>query len=215
MGYKYYLFDLDGTLTDPAQGITNSIMYAVRKMGDVPPERSRLYKYIGPPLRNSFEDMGYIGESADRALAYYREYYEVKGMFENSVYPGMEDTLMRLKAAGGTLCVATSKPEKYAKIIIEEFGLGKYFHLVAGSTFDETRLTKDQVIKYALTELGISNLSSVIMIGDRKFDILGGHACGVKAAGVLYGYGSRRELEEAGADAVIETVEDIACLAQE
>lgn len=210
MRYEYILFDLDGTLTDPGPGITNSVMYALAKYDIKVADRRELYKFIGPPLRESFEKyFGLSEEGSKKAVEYYREYYRDKGIFENSVYEGIGDLLKGLKGKGAALLLATSKPEVFAKRILEHFGLAGYFTCIAGSNLDGTRVEKDEVIKYALESCNIAVLSSAIMVGDREHDIIGAKKAGISSLGVLFGYGSRRELEEAGADYIALSVSDI------
>ncbi len=208
--YDVILFDLDGTLTDPCEGITNSVAYALDKFDIHITDKKELYKFIGPPLMDSF--MGFYGfskEKAGQAKAFYREYFTEKGMLENAVYDGIEELLKSLVSAGKRLGVATSKPEPFALKILEHFGLAHYFEYIAGATLDETRSKKSDVIEYALEQLKIADRSKVLMVGDRNFDILGARACSLDSMGVLFGYGSREELAGAGADYIAETVEDI------
>jgi phosphoglycolate phosphatase len=208
--YEYILFDLDGTLTDPAIGITNSVMYALNKYGIEVSNRSELYKFIGAPFGDSFERYyGFSKEGAKIAVQYYREYYKDKGIFENLVYDGFEELLSILKVNGKTLIVATSKPEVFAKQIVEHFDIAKYFDCIAGSNLDGSRVKKDEVISYALERCNITDKSKVIMIGDREHDIIGAKKVGVRSMGVLFGYGGKAELENAGADFLVETVSDI------
>ena len=208
--YHYILFDLDGTLTDPAEGITNSVMYALKQYGIEENDRTKLYSFIGPPLVDSFmEKYGFSEEKAREATAYFREYFREKGIFENVPYEGMTECLAALKQRGRTLILATSKPEVFAKMILERFGFAPYFDYVFGASMDETRTRKDEVIAYALSGAGIEDPSDCIMVGDRKHDVLGALANGMDAVGVLFGYGSREELTEAGARYIAETVEDI------
>jgi phosphoglycolate phosphatase len=210
MGYEYILFDLDGTLTDPLIGITNSVMYALKKYGIEVIHRNELYKFIGPPLRNSFEKYyGFSKDEAKKAVEYYREYYRDKGIFENFVYDGFEDLLKTLKDNSQTLIVATSKPEIFAKQILEHFDIAKYFTYIAGSNLDGTRVEKDEIIKYALESCNIIDLAKAIMVGDREHDIIGAKKVGIDSIGVLFGYGNREELEKAGADFIVDTIEDI------
>lgn len=208
--YKYILFDLDGTLTDPGEGITNSAAYALEKKGITVGDRSILYSFIGPPLSESFAK--YYGFSYSEALEcveLYREYFADRGIFENMVYDGVPQMLEALKKQGKILILATSKPEIFAKRILDRFDLAKYFDFVAGATMDESRNKKGDVIRYAL-ELGqVENTSEAIMIGDRKHDILGAKENGLASVGVLYGYGDRAEHEAAGADHIAQAVEDI------
>jgi len=211
MGYEYVLFDLDGTLTDPAIGITNSVMHALKKYDIEVTDRRELYKFIGPPLTESFEVYyGFSNEEAKRAVEYYREYFQDKGIFENLVYDGIEDLLKILKEEGRKLIAATSKPGVFAEKILDHFQLSQYFTGIVGSNLDGTRVKKYEVIKYALDNYNITDLSKAIMIGDREHDVLGAKEAGLKCIGVLFGYGSRDELEKAGADYIAETVGDIA-----
>jgi phosphoglycolate phosphatase len=210
MRYKYILFDLDGTLTDSGIGITNSVMYALKKYGIEVSHRSELYRFIGPPLWDSFENYyGFSKEEAKTAVEYYREYYRDKGIFENLIYDGFEDLLKTLKDNNKILIVATSKSEVFAKQILEHFDIAKYFTYIAGSNLDGTRVKKDEVIKYALESCNIMDLSKAIMIGDREHDIIGAKEVGINSMGVLFGYGDRNELEKAGADFIVDTVSDI------
>ena len=210
MSLEYILFDLDGTLTDPAIGITNAVMHALKKYGIAVSDRKELYKFIGPPLWDSFEKYcGFSKEEANTAVEYYREYYRDKGMFENQVYDGCEGLLKELKDNGKILIVATSKPEVFAEQILEHFGIAKYFTFIAGSTLDGSRVKKGDVIRYALESCKIIDGSQAIMIGDREHDIIGAKEMGLSSIGVLFGYGSRAELEEAGADFIVSTIEDI------
>ena len=208
--YHTILFDLDGTLTDPAEGITNSVMYALKQYGIEENDRTKLYSFIGPPLVDSFmEKYGFSEEKAREATVYFREYFREKGIFENVPYEGMTECLAALKQCGRTLILATSKPEVFAKMILERFGFAPYFDYVFGASMDETRTRKDEVIAYALSGAGIEDPSDCVMVGDRKHDVLGAKANGMDAVGVLFGYGSREELTEAGARYIAETVEDI------
>ena len=208
--YKYILFDLDGTLTDPGLGITNAVMYALKKFNIEVPERSQLYKFIGPPLLESFEKFyGMSSEESQLALQYYREYFKPYGLYENTVYDGIKELLAELKAQGKKLVLATSKPEPFAIEILRHFKLDKYFDFIAGATMDEKRVRKADVIAYALENCGITDLSSAIMIGDREHDVLGAKEVGLESIGVLYGYGDMSELEIAGATYIAEKPKDI------
>ncbi|MBO5177433.1 MAG: HAD family hydrolase [Lachnospiraceae bacterium] len=208
---KYILLDLDGTITNPAEGITKCFEYALNHFGIKVESRAELEQFIGPPLRKSFMDgFGFDEEKAELAVAKYRERFIPTGMFENVVYAGMEHALKTLKDAGKVLIVATSKPEHMAKKILAHFGLDVYFDDICGSNDDASRNEKDEVIRYALEKQGITALSDVLMVGDRKFDVIGAAKCGLKCMGVLYGFGDREELETAGAAYIAETVEDMA-----
>lgn len=208
--YKYILFDLDGTLTDPGLGITNSVMYALRKFNIEVEDRASLYKFIGPPLLDSFEQFyGLSKEDSELALKYYREYFRPHGLYENEVYDGIEELLIALKQQGKSLILATSKPEEFAIEILKHFKLDKYFDFIAGATMDEKRVKKADVIAYALDSCEISDLSTAIMVGDREHDVLGAKQVGLDCIGVLYGYGDYEELKKAGATHIVENTKDI------
>ena len=208
--YKYILFDLDGTLTNSELGITTCVQHALSKFGIEVEDRTQLRPFIGPPLRESFQVYyGLSEEDSERAIAYYRERFSVKGLYENEVYPGVEKTLQALKESGKKLIIATSKPEKFTLIILEHFDLLKYFDYVVGATMDGSRGEKADIIRYVLDNYEIGDKNQAIMIGDRKYDILGAKENGLKSIGVLYGFGDREELEEAGADYIVEKAEDI------
>ena len=205
--YKTAFFDLDGTLTESGIGITRSVAFALRKFGIEETDQAKLDRFVGPPLIDSF--MRFYGlsyEDAVQAVVYYREYYAVTGIFENRVYDGVVEMLQQLKDHGVRCILATSKPDGYANQILEHFALAEYFDFVAGATMDERRTKKEDVIAYALSQTCAEN---VVMIGDREHDILGGKKNGLDTIGVLYGYGSRDELEVAGADFIAETAPDI------
>ncbi len=209
--YQYILFDLDGTLTNSELGITKSVQHALKKFGIEVEDRTVLRPFIGPPLGESFQIYyGLSKEESEKAIEYYRERFSVKGLYENEVYPGVKKMLQDLKESEKKLIVATSKPEKFTMIILEHFDLLKYFDFVAGATLDGSRGEKADVIRYALEMSGINDKSEVIMVGDRKFDILGAKENGLVSMGVLYGFGDREELMEAGADYIVDTAEDIA-----
>lgn len=172
--FDYLFFDLDGTLTDPAQGITNSFIHALKYFGIEIPSYETLCTFIGPPLPETFKtQFGFDEQKVAEGVKKYREYFATKGLLENSVYPGIPELLAGLKAAGKKLVVATSKPEEYSVRIIEHFGLAQYFENVCGSLMDESRSKKDEVIAYAIERNHISDKSKILMIGDRKHDILG------------------------------------------
>ena len=205
--FDYLFFDLDGTLTDPAPGITNSFKYSLKFFGREIPSYETLCTFIGPPLQDTFKNLlNFEDDKIPDAIKKYREYFAEKGLFENSVYPGIPELLSTLKQNGKKLVVATSKPEDFSIRIIEHFDLTKYFENVCGSLHDTTRITKDEVIKFAIERNNISDKSKILMIGDRKHDILGAKKNSIKSCGVLFGYGSREELETAGADYIAEDV---------
>lgn len=203
------LFDLDGTLTDPFEGITNSIVYALKKFGIEVADKRTLIDFIGPPLLESFSSRyGFAEDMAQKAVEYYREYFSQKGIFENRVYSGVEDMLKALKFRGVRILLATSKPQPFAERILAHFKLSEYFDFVAGASFGKERSQKADVIAYAI-ESGKVNVESAVMVGDRKHDVLGAKANGLKSIGVLYGYGSRDELLKSGADFLANEPADI------
>ncbi|MEE0420296.1 MAG: HAD family hydrolase [Lachnospiraceae bacterium] len=207
---KYLLFDLDGTLTDPMKGITNSVAYALEYYGIHVEDRTSLCSFIGPPLKDSFmEYYGFEEKKAQEAVWKYREYFSEKGIFENEVYQGIPQLLEQLTGNGRTLIVATSKPTVYARQILEHFELDRFFTDVQGSNLDGTRVNKDEVIAHALRENRVSDREEAVMIGDRKHDILGGKKCGLDTIGVLFGYGSLREMQDCKADRIAKSVEEL------
>lgn len=200
MRWDTVLFDLDGTVTDPKVGITQAAATALRELGygDIDPDS--LTAFIGPPLHESFPALyGLNGEATDRAIRIFRAYYTDRGWAENIPYPGMADFLAELRQAGLRLAIATSKPEDTARRILAHFDLAEHFELICGSCAgDKASAGKASVVRDALHRLG--DTGRAIMVGDRSYDIVGAHTVGFPAAGVLYGYGSRQELESAGAD---------------
>ena len=211
MNQTYILFDLDGTLTDPGMGITNSVMHALTHFGITVTNRSDLYRFIGPPLMDSFmEYYGLTEEQAVEAVRVYREYFADCGWAENTVYSGIEALLADLVAAGKILLVATSKPQVFAERILVHFGLDKYFTHICGVALQAPRgYSKADVIRDALDRAGVSDLTAAVMVGDRHHDIDGAKAVGLDSIGVLYGYGDRAEHENAGADAIAESVAEL------
>ena len=203
------LFDLDGTLTDSTEGIVRCLEYALERMGfDIPEDTN---KFLGPPLYRSFAEFcGMNEEQVNEAVRIFRERYSTVGLFENRVYEGVPEMLKRLRDGGKRIMVATSKPEVYAVRIFDRFGLSQFFEIVGGANINGTRNDKDEVIEYVLEKTGISDRSSVLMIGDRRQDVLGAHKTGLKCMGILWGFGSIEELTEAGADFIAETPEKAA-----
>lgn len=207
--YQYFFMDLDGTISDPKEGITKSVAYALDYYGIKVENLDTLEKFIGPPLSDSFQEFyGFDREKSLEAVEKYREYFKDKGIFQNELYPGMEQLLKSVTEQGGKIVLATSKPEVFAKRILEYFHIEDYFIFAAGSTLDTTRNKKADVIRYALDSLGIAP-EEAVMIGDRKHDVIGAKENGMACIGVLFGYGDREELESAGADTVVETVEEL------
>ena len=214
---KYLLFDLDGTLTDPEEGITKAVQLALKHFGMEVEDRTTLRPFIGPPLWDQFQEYaGFTREQADEAVKVFRQYYTEKGVYENKEYAGIREMLGALKCAGYELYVATSKPETTAGIVIRYFGFTDYFTYVAGADSEGKRVRKADVIRYTLAGAGLGEdggiLKQAVMVGDREHDILGAKAVGLASVGVLYGYGSRGELEAAGADAIVETPRELAQL---
>lgn len=247
MEKKYILFDLDGTLTDPMVGITRSVQYALEHYKIHEPDLKKLTPFIGPPLKDSFMRYYHFSESqAQEAIGVYREYYSTKGIFENEELPGVRQMLERLKEAGKVLLVATSKPERFAKMIARHFGLDPYLSFAGGADMEETRVKKGDVIRYVLEQTKIldgadpgrpaaqepqiaaqmaqtaarkaqaaqmaqiaARKAQAIMVGDREHDIFGAKENQIQSIGVLMGYGSRKELEAAGADKIAADAEEL------
>ena len=207
---QYILFDLDGTLTDPMVGITKSVQYALKKFGIEVKDHTTLASFIGPPLRDSFcEQYGMSPEDANRAITYYREYYKPVGIFENELYEGLDSMLRVLKDQQHILVLATSKPEVFAERILEYFHIKQYFAFIAGADLAETRVKKEEVIRYALEQFPVPPQRNVIMVGDRKYDIEGARQCGIPTVAVTYGYGSRDELAQAKPNKTVTTVKEL------
>jgi len=208
MEYQWYLFDLDGTLTDPKEGITKCFRYALEKMGVESPELAALEQYIGPPLMKSFQNY-FSEEDAKKAVGYYRERFRDVGIFENGVYDGIEDVLKAAKANGKKLALATSKPQHFAQIIMDHYGLSQYIDVLVGSRGDGQ--TKADVIRQVFAEAGLDAESKkeAIMVGDRLHDIEGAKECGIDSLGVRFGYAKENELEQAGADYIVATKEEL------
>lgn len=210
MSYNYIFLDLDGTLTDPAEGITNSVAYSLRHYGITVENKKDLECFIGPPLYASYEK--YYGFSHDKALEavdIYREYFSDKGIFENRLYDGTKEFLENLKKRGKKIILATSKPEVYAVRILEHFDILKYFDETVGSLLSGERVNKGDVIKEALERVGNPPLENCIMIGDRSHDIIGAKENKMRSVGVLYGYGSKEELAQAKADYIVNNFAEI------
>ncbi len=207
--YSTVLFDLDGTIINSENGILNSVEYALKKYGAAVPPRTELNFFLGPPLEASFAKLLNIEpKRAATLVKYYREYYSKKGIFEIEVYDGVVPLLEKIKAAGKKTVIATSKPEEFAVRILEHLGIDKYFDIIAGATFDNSRSEKPDVINYALKMAQADNKTAV-MVGDRKYDCLGATELCMDSIGVLYGFGSIKELQDAGATYIAATPEEI------
>lgn len=210
MMYGYIFFDLDGTLNDSAQGILNACIYAMKKGGLAVPDRDALFKFIGPPLEDSFQE--YYGVSEKRAwelVDEYRDYYLKKGAYENSVYDGVFEMLETLKAQGRRLVIATSKPYEITVDILKHFDLLDYFDYVGAATLDGSIGKKKDVIAHTIKQLGLCDRSDILMIGDRDQDVYGAKENGLDFLGALYGYGGMEELCGAGAKHFVSSVSQI------
>lgn len=194
--YKYLLFDLDGTITDSFEGVSKSFAYALESYGIKVDDLQTLRPILGPPLRESFVSLfGFSEEEALKAVEKYRERYVNHYLDENRIYDGIPELLKKLCDSGFRLILATSKPEKFSKAILDRFDLTKYFYYVTGASMDKSRDTKEKVLAHILDYLKISDVSEAVMIGDRKYDLDGASYFGMDAVGVLYGYGTKEELE--------------------
>ena len=208
--FSTILFDLDGTITDPKNGITKSVAYALDYFHIPYPSLDSLCTFIGPPLRDSFSEYGVKESDLKLASEKYREYYiQENGIFDLTIYPGFMDMLKKLKQAEKKIFLATCKTRIYANDILEHFSLAPYFDFVSGSELDGTRITKGEVIAYALAETKTQASEQVIMVGDRKHDILGAKENSLQVASVLYGYGTREEFLAHHTDFIVETVKDL------
>ena len=195
MKYGSILFDLDGTLTDPYPGIKNSIKYSLRKFNIIEEDDNKLKLFVGPPLEKLFmEYYSFDKSTAQKAVGYYREYFSEKGMYENTLYAGIEDVLKELNGKNIECMVATSKPEIFAQKILAYFRMDIYFKHIVGSDMAGTFVEKEDIIRGIIEKYGL-NIRETVMIGDRKYDITGANKNGIDSIAVLYGYGSREELE--------------------
>lgn len=211
--FQYILFDLDGTLTDPKIGITKSVQYSLASFGITEKNLDVLEPFIGPPLKDSFMEFYSLTDvEAEQAIKKYRERFETIGLYENEVYPGIDKMLCQLKKAGKKLAVASSKPTIFVERILKYFSIDQYFDVVVGSELDGTRTKKEEVVSEALSRLfqdGSMDTEHTVMVGDRKFDIEGAREFHITGVGVSYGYGQGDELREAGADYVVDSVQEL------
>ena len=204
------LFDLDGTLTDPKAGITRSVRYALGRLGIEEPDLDSLIGFIGPPLAESFsKQYAMTPEETASAVVFYREFFKQQGMFDNEVYPGIEELLQSLKSVGCTLVVATSKPTVFAEAILQHFDLAKYFDLVVGSNLDQTRSAKAEIIACILESFPEFQNAYFVMIGDREHDIIGAHHTRIDSIAVRCGYGPDEELRRANPTYMAEAVTEL------
>ena len=205
--YKWLLFDLDGTLTNTKEGIFNCIEYALASMGVRVENRESFRRYIGPPLMESFSDF-FNKEDCMKAVAKFRERYETKGINECELFEGIPEMLAAAKKSGKMTALATSKPERFARQLLRTFDIAQYIDIISGAIDDTT--TKADVINTALTRAGITEAKdTVLMIGDRKYDIEGANICGIDALGVYYGFADPLELEREGAKYIVDTVKEL------
>ncbi|MBQ9838359.1 MAG: HAD hydrolase-like protein [Oscillospiraceae bacterium] len=204
---KTILFDLDGTLTDSGEGILNCVELALRHFNLPIPDRQALRVFVGPPLHETFLKFGVAEENVEEAVAVFRSRYTTVGKFENTPYPGVHTMLRTLKDQGYTLLIATSKPENMAVEILEKFELAQYFDRICGATLDRSRISKEDVIEYLLKRNGTAE--NMIMVGDTAFDVLGAAAHGIPTIGVSWGYGSVEEMQNAGAVAIADSMEEL------
>ncbi|MFB4327281.1 MULTISPECIES: HAD family hydrolase [Paenibacillus] len=207
--YKHILFDLDGTLTDPREGITKAVRHALGQQGIIVNDLSELECFIGPPLQETFTEKYHFSEAeAWEAILSYREYFKDTGLYENEVYVGIRDVLDLLLSQGRQLYVATSKPAVFAETILEHFQLSAYFTMVCGSELDGTRSAKTEIIQHVLDTCRI-DASEAVMIGDRMHDLIGARNCGIHSMAAGYGYGSEEELTACQPTYFFKTVEEM------
>lgn len=211
--YQIIAFDLDGTLTEPSAGIVASFKYAHEKMGIKYSSEEDLKKFIGPPIRDVWtKTYGLSNEQAELAVKYFREYFSEYGWWNNVLFDGVHEMLKTLKSRGKKLILATSKPEKFAIKIMEKFDIAKYFDFLGGASLDGSRDTKESVLSYALSSIGVNTdkeKQSAILVGDRFYDAVGAKACNIDSLGVLYGHGSMQEINSCGFNYVVKTVNEI------
>ena len=209
MGWDVILFDLDGTLTDSGPGIMHAAQYALDAFGVHVEDAQTLSFFVGPPLVESFA-LYFPTEQVPAAIEQFRKYYRQTGWLENEPYPGIDDCLKTLVGHGKELFIATSKLEEVARRVLTHFDLMQYFTDVCGGQLDDPEAGKKvNVARRALRSAGCPDGAGAVLVGDRNYDVLGGHAAGVQTVGVLYGYGSREELTSAGADLLAETPEEL------
>ena len=204
---KTILFDLDGTLTDSGEGIIKSAAMVLEKYGLPVPDYDTMRVFVGPPLHETFVKFGVAPEMADAAVELYRTRYTTVGKFENFPYPGVREALQTLKQQGHRLFVATSKPEILANEVLEHFGMHQYFEQIAGATMDGSRSHKADVITYLLSLTG--DVGQTVMVGDTAYDVIGAAQHGIPTIGVSWGYGEIADMENAGAIAIANTMEEM------
>ena len=207
---NFVFFDLDGTLTDPAEGITNSVMYALQHFGINVTDRKELYPFIGPPLSDSYAKYyGFTAEQSEKGITLFREYFRDKGIFENMPYPGIPELLVELHQLGCKLVVTSSKPQLFVERILAHFDMAKYFHAVCGATMDEKTSRKPIIIRNALDICPEASGKNTIVVGDHALDVLGAHENGLPACAVLYGYGADDAIVAARPEYMARTVDEM------
>lgn len=212
MKYNKLIFDLDGTLIDSGEGITNAVKYALEKLNMEIPDWEVLRSFIGPPLTNRFMELyGFTVEESKQAVVYFQEYYKTKGLYETSLYPGIKEMLSGLREHGIRLMIATSKPERFARKIALNLGIDTYFEYIGGSCEDGIRDSKQEVLEYVLEHCSVTEeeYGEVLMVGDRKYDVEGARVFGIQTMGVSYGFGTAEELNEAGAIEIAATTGEV------
>jgi phosphoglycolate phosphatase len=210
--YSYLLFDLDGTLTDSGEGIMRCVQYALEKFGIREQDVRKLRRFVGPPLNDSFRIFcGMSEEDALQAVRYYRERYEKQGILENHVYEGIPQLLKDLAAEGRTLIVASSKPEVYVRKVLENFSIAESFSFTIGSGMNGRLSSKEEILAEVLRRCPAAGADrkGTVMIGDRRYDIEGARSAHIDSVGVYYGYAEAGELEAAGADYIVQTVDEL------
>lgn len=209
--YKAIFFDLDGTLTESGEGITKSVQYALEKIGKPEEDLEKLKVFVGPPLMEQFMKYAGVDEATGRkAVEFYRERYEVKGIYENHPYESVEEMLQELKRKGYILAVTSSKPEYYVTQILDYFKLSSYFDVAVGSEMNGARTSKSEVIEEALKRINMSDKrNEVLMVGDKEHDVLGARAAGLDCVAVAYGYGTQEELTEANPLKIVDSVDEL------
>ena len=212
---KYVLFDLDGTLTESGPGIMNAAKIALNHFGIEENNVENLHKFVGPPLTESFGHRYGMNEAdTQEAIAVFRKYYNVTGIYENSVFEGIQEMLQQLKSNGLLLSIASSKPRPMIDIVVDHFDIRKYFDVIVGCELDGTRSQKKEVVDEVIRLFGELSgddavLEHSIMVGDRMYDVNGARECGLECIGVTYGYGTRQELQEAGAAYIVDSVNEL------
>jgi len=208
--FKYILFDLDGTLINSEAGVLRCIKLALKEINQEDAPYSTLRKMIGPPFRQSMKEFfGVEGQEIENLIKKYRTQYDIDGWCDCKVYDGVMDMLKKLKESGKTIALATSKPERFTQKIMDHFGFLPYFDFIGASLGDGTRDRKSKVISHVFLSLGIKDIDKAVMVGDTKYDIYGAKEAGIKSVGILWGFGDRAELEEAGADYIANNPLDV------